>query len=133
MDQPSSTAEGDDNTLSDDEEGVLFPEMIRGDTTIILVKMTVLDVGSGSLNAWLDWNGDGDFADSGEKIAGPVAVFETGTVSLRVTIPANAIITRPTFARFRFGDYKNISETGPSSWGEVEDYEVRIKDKTDLL
>jgi hypothetical protein len=122
----SDKADGDDLIFTDDEDGVTFPPLIRGDTVAIPVMVTVHDNGFGVLNAWLDWNGDGDFTDMGEKIAGPLTVFETGTVTLTVVIPPNAEIARPVFARFRFGDNINSPGNSQGKWGEVEDYQVII-------
>lgn len=130
--QFSSSANGDDNLTSDDEEGVVIPDMTRGDTVIFPVIVTVQGAGSGTLNAWLDWNGDGDFKDTGEKIAGPLEVFESDTINLEVVVPEKAFISGFTFARFRLGDFKVFSETGECDRGEVEDYEVRIKDKKEI-
>ena len=53
----SATANGDDITGVDDEEGVTFPALIQGYTAVIPVIVT----GVGRLNVWIDWNGDGDF------------------------------------------------------------------------
>ncbi len=52
-------ADGDDLNNIDDEDGVVFPPLTRGLTASISVTI----VGIGYLNAWIDWNGDGDFND----------------------------------------------------------------------
>jgi hypothetical protein len=124
--QPSTKAEGDDKN-GDDEDGVTFPLLTAGSTVSIPVVVTVQDVSFGVLNAWFDWNGDGDFTDSGENVLAPQPVFSSGTYDLSVSIPETAITTAPTFARFRIG---NVSgPTGVNTWGEVEDYQVNIKDQ----
>jgi len=125
-DQPSVAADRDDLTGIDDEDGVIFPLLIRGDTAVIQVTVTVHDFGTGILNAWCDWNGDGVFNDPSEKLPGtPLAIFTSGQYPLTFKVPDTAVIDRPTFARFRIG--APCGPTGPNTWGEVEDYQVVIK------
>ena len=128
----SADAQGDDNNRSDDEDGVIFPCMIPGDTITVPVRVTVHDYGFGALNAWLDWNRDGDFLDAGEKVAGPVSVFETGTVTLTIAVPDSADTVKPTFARFTLGNNKTGSQGEGNAWGEVEDYQVVLQKKNSL-
>tara|TARA_R110000787_G_scaffold286337_1_gene404246 strand:+ start:1737 stop:3077 length:1341 start_codon:yes stop_codon:yes gene_type:complete len=123
--QSSSIANGDDIDGEDDEDGVRFPRLIAGNTVIIKVAVTVHDESFGILNAWFDWNGDGDFTDSGEKVGEPLPVFSSGIYNLSVSIPETAITTAATFARFRIGNMSG--PTGDNSWGEVEDYRVKIR------
>lgn len=47
------------------------------------------------------------------------------TYNLDITVPADAIGSRPTFARFRLGPRIN-TPTGTASSGEVEDYMIKI-------
>lgn len=122
----SEKADGDDSTAADDEDGVIFPFLVQGDTAYIKVIVTVHDFGSGMLNAWFDWNGDGDFNDSGEKIPSPVNVFESDTIVIPVVVPSGAITEKPAYARFRLGNNKVNSPVGESPWGEVEDYMIQI-------
>ncbi len=123
--QPSEEADADDRNGKDDEDGVIFPDMIQGAKVTIVVKV----VGLAYLNVWIDWNGDGDFKDKGEiKLTN--ALKSTGTVNLSITVPDNAIISKPTFARFRFGPKSTIkpvySSSGSAKYGEVEDYQITI-------
>jgi len=123
--QPSPEANADDLNGTDDEDGVTFPEMFQGARVTIQVKIT----GLAYLNAWVDWNGDGDFNDNGERIASNL-LRSTGTTSLSVTVPSNAIFSKPTFARFRFGpnstNKPSYDDTGSATSGEVEDYQIKI-------
>ena len=125
---PSANANGDDNDGSNDEDGVLFPELKAGNEVTIPVSVTAYDTSYGLLNAWFDWNGDGDFLDSGEKVtSSPLPIFSTGTYELTFTIPEDAVTDRVTFSRFRIGN--NTDAISVNTWGEVEDYAIRIKDK----
>lgn len=86
------------------------------------------------LNAWIDWNGDGNF-DTGERIANNISIDYfvlggiSGTYNLSVTVPANAT-TSPTYARFRFGSGLTSPFNDPAATsipvGEVEDYMIVI-------
>ena len=119
-DQPSPNADADDLNGEDDEDGVTFPaEMHREETVDIPVTVN----GLGYLNAWIDWNGDGDFLDAGEQVTND-QVLHNETWNLQVTVPVDAIISSPTFARFRFSTDPLASPTGTASGGEVEDYQV---------
>ncbi len=123
--QPSPEADMDDLKGTDDEDGVTFPELFQGARVTVSIKVT----GLAYLNAWVDWNGDGDFSDSGERIVTNSLRF-TGTANISVNVPANAIISRSTFARFRFGP-KSTSKpaydiSGSANYGEVEDYQIKI-------
>jgi len=119
----SSAANGDDNDGVDDEDGVLFPaEIIRGAT--INIPVTVR--GLGYLSAWIDWNGNGSFEDSGERVADNVG-RGAGTVDLSIDVPEDAVILAPTFARFRLNGNLLTSSTGSTEGGEVEDYQLTIQ------
>ena len=136
--QPSGNADGDDNNGSDDEDGVVFPELTPGATVTIPVTMTIIDgdvtYSTYRLNAWIDWNGDGNF-DTGERIANNISIDYfvlggiSGTYNLSVTVPANAT-TSPTYARFRFGSGLTSPFNDPAATsipvGEVEDYMIVI-------
>jgi len=118
--QYSQEADGDDRNGRDDEDGVTFPDMIQG--TRVTVRINI--VGSGRLNGWMDWNGDGDFSDLNEKVANNIS-RSTGPFNLSVNVPADAIAIRPVFVRFRYGPNGLIS-TGSATYGEVEDYMIKI-------
>jgi hypothetical protein len=121
----SDRAVGDDKNGIDDEDGVKFPELWAGKEVTIPLTVTVYDESYGILNAWFDWNLDGDFTDAGEKVPGtPVTYYESGNYFLTFTIPEYANTDRFTFARFRIG--ANGGPTAINSWGEAEDYEVQI-------
>lgn len=124
--QYSDEANGDDLNGLDDEDGVTIPEMKQGATVVIPVRTTVSYVIAAYLSVWIDWNGDGDFADKNERIADNIRMPSgTSTYNLSVNVPADAVASKPTFARFRIGP-RVSSPTGSASSGEVEDYMIKI-------
>ncbi|MBM3211664.1 hypothetical protein FJZ33_05575, partial [Candidatus Poribacteria bacterium] len=64
--QPNADATGDDNDADgDDEDGVTFTtSLIQGKVAGVKVVASV----AGILNAWMDFNGNGHWADAGEQI-----------------------------------------------------------------
>ncbi|HOU02183.1 MAG TPA: gliding motility-associated C-terminal domain-containing protein [Bacteroidales bacterium] len=125
-DQPSEEADADDLYGIDDEDGVTFPEMIQGKKAVIQVKVT----GLAYLNIWIDWNGDGDFLDNDEYVH-KNSLRSTGVHNITVTVPENAIISKPAFARFRLGPSATVKpaygSSGSAGNGEVEDYMIKIQ------
>lgn len=81
-------------------------------------------VGNGYLNAWIDWNGDGDFNDANEQIA--TNISNVGNIiNLNVTAPSGKTVT--SYARFRYSSQLDLHSTGYAQDGEVEDYQINIK------
>lgn len=73
---------------------------------------------------WIDFNGDGDFGDTGESVFRKNATG-TGNLSGSFTIPTNAVSgTTRMRVSMRYGSYP--SSCGTFSYGEVEDYTVNI-------
>ncbi|MDX9729401.1 MAG: GEVED domain-containing protein, partial [Bacteroidales bacterium] len=122
--QYSDEANGDDLTGRDDEDGVTIPELVQGKKATIRYQV-VTPYATVYLNAWIDWNGDGDFNDNDERIASNVGRTFPGTYNLDITVPADATGSKPTFARFRLGARIN-TPTGTATSGEVEDYMIKI-------
>ncbi|MBN1893087.1 T9SS type A sorting domain-containing protein [bacterium] len=122
--QPNADATGDDTDGNDDEDGVVFaPNMTQGTTEGVTVTASTY----GKLNAWVDFNDDGDWSDSGEQIFKDKAL-SPGSHSLSFSVPSGASVGK-TFARFRFNLNGGVSYDGSAPDGEVEDYEVEIKEK----
>lgn len=116
----SSNANGDG--LLDDDGVTVANSSLQGKTLTIgnsYVWNTQV-AGNGFLQAWVDWNHDGDFTDTGEQIV-QNKLPSAGYINLAQTIPAYAA-TGLTFARFRFSTDSSLSPTGLASDGEVEDY-----------
>ena len=130
--QPNAAANGDDTANLDDEDGVTFSSLAAGQPAVASVNMVGL---TGTpvclLNAWIDFNGDGDWIDTGEQIATNVALNGGAVVPVAFTVPA-AVTTSPTYARFRCSTTSNLPPTGSAINGEVEDYRVTIEQTASL-
>ena len=123
----SPTATGDGS----DDDGLNLPELIPGTSITTWVTVNQLAANDGYLQGWIDWNGDGDFADTGEQIATDLqyAAGTSGAINMPIIVPANAT-TLQTFARFRWSSEAGLGSSGPAVDGEVEDYVVTITEKT---
>ena len=123
--QYSDEANGDDLNGRDDEDGITIPDLVQGGKATIRYAVVTPSLTAVYFSAWFDWNGDGDFNDSGERVANNVSRSLSNTYNLDITVPVDAIGSKPTFARFRLGPRVN-TPTGTASSGEVEDYIVKI-------
>ncbi|MEC9093888.1 MAG: GEVED domain-containing protein, partial [Planctomycetota bacterium] len=110
---PSPQADGD----GADEDGVVLGAVLAGQRTH--AEVTVTGQG-GLLDAWLDFNGDGDWQDAGEQVFDSVVV-NVGLNELAFDVPADAT-QGVTFSRFRLSSAGELAPTGPAEDGEVEDY-----------
>ena len=120
--QPNATATGDDLS-DDDEDGVVFTsDFVPGETATVVVTAYV----PGALNAWIDWNIDGDWDDAGEQVFIDRSV-NAGAATLLLDVPAGAV-SGETFARFRFSTIRGLAYNGLAPDGEVEDYLMKIAD-----
>ena len=121
---------GDDVTRpggSDDEDGIEFasPAIVVGQPNLVSATISG-SLGNARLNAWVDFNDDGDFDDASEQIADGTGIFaglSDGTVNVTFTPPADAA-TGLTYSRFRVSTDEGIGVGGLASDGEVEDYRV---------
>lgn len=79
--------------------------------------------------AWIDYNMDGDFFDTGEKLDEDIATSDqTVPIVLSFTVPSNTPVLS---TRLRIRAVYNYSNLGPCtnySWGETEDYAVSLID-----
>lgn len=116
-------AVNDDSSNEDDEDAVGFiTPLERGLDS--LIQITV--VGSGYLNAWIDWNGDGTFDDELEKVFDDKAL-DSGTRLLSFRVPVDAQIGS-SWARFRYSTAQGLTPLGGAPDGEVEDYSLNISE-----
>lgn len=125
--QPNATATGDDNDGTNDDDGITFTSaLIPGGATNYTANVPVMCI----LNAWIDFDGNGSWADAGEQVE-TNTVLNAGTNNLNFLVPVTATIGT-TFARFRVNSQGNLSYTGSASDGEVEDYQVTIGEESSL-
>jgi len=127
---PHPQALGDDLGGTDDEDGVT-PVDIGAWTNGSVADdnggaIEVSVNGGGWLVAWIDWNNDGDFLDSGEFIISQAV--SPGTLSVAFAIPAGTITgaSQSWLSRFRLlaeqPPFPLFSYTGETVDGEVEDH-----------
>jgi len=119
---PKAAADGDDTTGIDDEDGVTFASKIVAGTNASI--QVVAGFSGGYLDAWIDFNADGDWADSGEKIA-TATLLSAGLNTLSVPVPQPSALG-PTYARFRISSGGGLTPSGLAADGEVEDYLVEL-------
>lgn len=114
--KPSAAATGDDY-----DDGVSFTStLVPGLSATVQITASA----RGVINAWIDFNRDGDWADAGEKILVDEPV-NAGTTAVSFTVPSSAS-AGSTFARFRFSTGTGLNPTGLAADGEVEDYSVQV-------
>jgi len=123
--QPDATATGDDNDGNNDDDGVVFNSaLIPGSTAAVTITASV----PGILEGWIDFDGNGSWADSGEQIITNVSVPAGSTIH-NFTVPISSI-TGSTYARFRFCTQGATVFFGQAPDGEVEDYQITIGEES---
>lgn len=135
----SSTNSGatiDDTTGTDDEDLVMPTVLIGGSTTLAVpVTMTAASL-SGStarLGAFIDWNGDGDVADTSETQAAQT-VPASGTYNFTLTPPTGTVAGSKRL-RLRIVEGATAPTFSGTSVlkGEVEDYAITVSCPTITL
>ena len=120
--QPSDGADGDDLDGSDDDDGVVFATpLVAGRPAVVEVTAS----GEGRLDAWIDFDGNGNWDGDEEQIFSNMLLLP-GRNTLFFSTATSAIVTDPTYARFRFSSTGGLSSRGLAIDGEVEDYAVAI-------
>jgi len=119
--QASLAADSDDLTNLDDDDGVTFDRALsrNGTKSLSIVAST-----AGRLDAFVDYNIDGDFDDPGEKVLSNV-LMAAGVNGVSFVVPGS-IVLGTSFARFRFSTAGGLGPSGPAANGEVEDYLVTL-------
>lgn len=127
--QPDIAALGDDanagtsrvGSCFDDEDGVSFTSPIIACQS---ATVSVTASSTGLLDAWVDFNRDGDFDDAGERIfAGQTVV--AGANALTYTVPCGTA-EGVTYSRFRLSTAGISTPAGAAADGEVEDYAINL-------
>ena len=136
--QPLGTAQGDDTgagtftsgtcaAANDDEDGVtLRTEYNSGSPSTTPAIVTNQTASAATLCGFIDWNGDGDFADLRETAQVNVPA---GSNNLSVLLDFGVVpspAAANTFGRFRISTVAGCSATGLVVNGEVEDYAVVV-------
>jgi hypothetical protein len=121
-DWSTATADGDDLLIfGDDEDGVTFTTLLVPGNT---ANVDVVASAPGLLDAWVDFNINGDWSDAGEQVFTNQALA-AGVNTLSFGVPGGATIGT-TFSRFRVSSNGGLPFDGAAPDGEVEDYQVSI-------
>ena len=136
--QYSADATGDDALGSDgfgpadDEDGLLSPASVTGVVGAPYAVSVDCRSAGDALAGWIDWNGDGDFLDAGERSqTSTCAAGGEPTVVTWPAIPGDVVgqpVGTTTVLRLRTAlDPSGIAQpTGLARSGEVEDHAVTL-------
>ena len=125
---PHPQALGDDLNNLADEDGVAFvPPVLAGTQACVTVTLTGP---AGLLDAWVDFNKNGAWDHPSEQIFAGQALF-SGANWLCFNVPTNAVLGT-NFARFRLSSAGGLAPTGLAQDGEVEDYQLVIRQRRPL-
>ncbi len=120
---PTAAADGDG---ADDDGVFVIADAVAVSGADTTSSFAVISSGTGRLDAWIDFNGNGDWSDPGEQIAANLTVT-AGSNTLSYTVPDGASVGS-TAARFRISTAGGLAPTGEALDGEVEDYIVSLLD-----
>jgi len=123
---PDIDALGDDNDNVDDEDGIaIFPslDLAPGGSLKLPFRVTNTTGDTAYLEAWIDWNGDGDFDELNEMVI-DLKDNEDGIFPSYTTIdmPTDAIKDTKVGFRIRLSNENNMTPYGRVNSGEIEDY-----------
>lgn len=117
----SDDASGDGS----DEDGIeILTTLVVPSNSPTLASWTLNSTELGKIDAWIDFNRDGDWNDPNEQVHQSINV-QAGINLLSFTVPAGSSVGQ-TFARFRLSSDGNLAPTGFSEDGEVEDYSLNL-------
>ena len=103
------------------DDGIQFGSFHSGNTT---GSIDLTASAAGKLDAWVDFNQDGDWTDAGEQIFVGRSLI-AGRQDLTFSSP-NPLLEGVRYARFRISSAGGLSPTGEAPDGEVEDYAFGI-------
>jgi hypothetical protein len=118
--QPTVAADGD----GADDDGVTLSALRAGQVGVQLVVNVQNAPAGAKLDAWIDFNGDGNWGGPSEQVFASRSVTG-GDNALTFDVPAFAA-QGTTFARFRLSTAGALGLGGAAVDGEVEDYAVTI-------
>jgi uncharacterized repeat protein (TIGR01451 family) len=121
----SLNADGDNLNGTNDEDGLTFPsQIIAGTPSTATISVTNTTGATARGNLWIDWNGNGNFEDSGERVVNNSTI--TNSRSYTINVPIGAVLNRPLGVRVRLTSASLSSSLGTANDGEVEDYTVTV-------
>ncbi len=124
--QPTADASGDDTNGSPDDEDGLIASVLTVGKSAAQWTVSVQNAPDGAkLDAWLDFNGDGQWT-ADERIASGLAMVN-GDNTVTFDVPASAV-AGSSVARLRLSTDGVNSPNGAAPDGEVEDHVVTIVD-----
>ncbi|WP_254510507.1 S8 family serine peptidase [Anatilimnocola floriformis] len=124
---PSVAATGDDNDPTggpNDEDGLVSVQLVQGQSGFLTFTVTNSNTTSGYLQAWIDFDGDGNFNQATDQIVKNY-LASNGLNTVQFEIPANAA-PGVTYLRMRYSHDRNLGPNGPAQDGEVEDYQLPV-------
>lgn len=127
---------GNTTADSDNDDGAaigIFTDLAPGGGLRIPVTAFNNTGNPGFLRAWVDWNSDGDFDDSGEQIAdvNVPSMMNAQLIHLPTTVPVSVPQNQPLALRLRIstdaaGSGSPCGGADCAADGEVEDYLLRV-------
>jgi hypothetical protein len=112
-----------------EEDGVaITPNLNLAPSNVIRLPLGAVNTTGETayIEAWIDWNGDGDFDDPGEMVANFNDASGSFPAEMIIPIPVGAQQDQNLGFRIRISNMSNITPVGPADSGEVEDYLLRI-------
>ncbi|MCP3905828.1 MAG: hypothetical protein GY715_19560 [Planctomycetes bacterium] len=103
----------------------VFTNVTEGDAVPFSMTIGNPDPNSDIGALWIDWNGDGDFADDGEEVA---TFSGAGPYTTTVMVPGS-VTNGSSRMRVRIQDSDfdwELDPCGPTAYGEVEDYGINL-------
>ncbi|GIX34874.1 MAG: hypothetical protein KatS3mg126_0653 [Lysobacteraceae bacterium] len=133
---PNAAADGDDAAGSDDEDGINVADLSLQVNVPPVIRLTATNATGSAARVcgFIDYNGDGDFADAGETAEVTVPNGASNQAfQLNFAAPL-AGAASSTYARFRISTDTSgaCTASGDAPDGEVEDYPVSITEPSDL-
>ena len=131
--QPSANADGD----GADDDGFSFPANLNitpSGSLNLPIDVTNTTGITAFLAIWIDWNNDGDFEDPNEFVSdlSDNGAGDFGVPSINITVPAIVTTDQLIGFRARLSHTDTMSPYGKLSIGEVEDYLIEVKCKTQI-
>ncbi len=122
--QPNSAANGDDT----DEDGIHFPNSLNITANGVLRLPISITNNTGQiahLEAWIDWDGNGDFLGTNEQVAN-INDSSSFPSYLEINIPSGLQEGIQLGFRVRLSNTDNMTPYGLVNSGEVEDYLLEV-------